>query len=133
MPKRVLIIEDDPDIAESLQICFRNDNVESRVAYTGEDGLIASLNKNQPPSAIILDLLLPGMSGIEHCRRLRKESSTRITPIIFLTAKTSQSDVSSCFDAGADDYLTKPFSIPGHNRTFENIGRLAHRREINLR
>jgi two-component system response regulator MtrA len=111
MPKRIVIIEDDPDIAESLQICFQSDSVETQIACTGEDGLIASLDKSRPPTAIILDLLLPGMNGIELCRRLRKESSTRVTPIIFLTAKTSECDVSSCFDAGADDYLTKPFSI----------------------
>ncbi|HEY6806383.1 MAG TPA: response regulator transcription factor [Pyrinomonadaceae bacterium] len=111
MPNSVLIIEDDPDIAESLRICLQSDRVDARVVYTGEDGLTASLDKNSPPSAILLDLLLPGMNGLELCRRLRRESSTRTTPIIFLTAKTSGADVSSCFDAGADDYVMKPFSI----------------------
>jgi DNA-binding response OmpR family regulator len=81
MPNRILIIEDDPDIAESLRICFRGTRAEVVIAYTGEEGLIASLDRSRPPTVIILDLLLPGMNGIELCRRLRKESATRTTPI----------------------------------------------------
>ena len=111
MTKTVLIIEDDQDIAESLRISLENESVRTRVSLTGEDGLSASLDKNSPPAAILLDLLLPGMNGIEICRRLRSEANTRNTPIIIITAKTAASDVLGCFDAGADDYITKPFSI----------------------
>jgi len=121
MQNRVLIIEDDPDIAESLRICLKTDKVDTRVALTGEDGLIASLDRNEPPHAIVLDLLLPGMNGIELCRRLRKESNTRVTPIIFLTARTSDSDIRGCFDAGADDYIAKPFSMRTLLRRLEAV------------
>src|SRR5215468_8039474 len=121
MQNRVLIIEDDPDIAESLRISLNFEKVDTRVAFTGEDGLVASLDRNEPPNAILLDLLLPGMSGIELCRRLRKESNTRLTPIIFITARTSESDIRGCFDAGADDYIAKPFSIRSLLRRLEVV------------
>ena len=80
-------------------------------APTGEAGLTAALNEREPPRLIILDLMLPGMSGIELCRRLRREPATRRTPIIMLTAKTSESDRVAGLDLGADDYITKPFSV----------------------
>ena len=71
-----------------------------------------ALDKNQgTPSLILLDLMLPGMSGAELCRRLRREPATRRTPIIMLTAKTSESERVAGLDLGADDYITKPFSV----------------------
>lgn len=111
MQRPVLIIEDDPDIAESLRYNLERDGLQTRVAATGEQGLTAAL-KNQPaPSLIILDLMLPGMSGTDLCRRLRREPSTRRTPIIILTAKASEADRVAGLDLGADDYITKPFSV----------------------
>ena len=107
----VLIIEDDPDISESLQYNLERENLRTVVAATGEAGLTAALNEKEPPSLIILDLMLPGMSGIELCRRLRREPATRRTPIIMLTAKASESDRVAGLDLGADDYITKPFSV----------------------
>ena len=104
----VLIIEDDPDISESLKYNLERENLRTVVAATGEAGLTAALNEKEPPSLIILDLMLPGMSGIELCRRLRREPATRRTPIIMLTAKASESDRVAGLDLGADDYLTKP-------------------------
>ncbi|MBA3321985.1 MAG: response regulator, partial [Pyrinomonadaceae bacterium] len=89
MAKPVLIIEDDPDIAEGLRFNLEREGLEARVALTGELGLAAALDARQPPSLIILDLMLPGMSGTELCRRLRREPATRRTPIIMLTARTS--------------------------------------------
>lgn len=70
-----------------------------------------ALNEKVSPALIILDLMLPGMSGIELCRRLRREPQTRKTPIIMLTAKTAESDKVVGLETGADDYMTKPFSV----------------------
>jgi len=111
MQRPILIIEDDPDIAESLKYNFERDGLAAVTAATGEAGLAAALNEKEPPSLIILDLMLPGMSGTELCRRLRREPATRRTPIIMLTAKASESDRVTGLDLGADDYMTKPFSV----------------------
>ncbi|MGH9898999.1 MAG: response regulator transcription factor [Pyrinomonadaceae bacterium] len=111
MMKPVLIVEDDPDIAESLRYNLELNGLATRVALTGEQGLSAALDKQNPPALLILDLMLPGMSGLELCRRLRREPATRRTPIIMLTAKVSESDRVAGLDLGADDYITKPFSV----------------------
>jgi DNA-binding response OmpR family regulator len=107
----VLIVEDDPDIAESLRYNLERDGLEARIAETGEKGLAAALDVKSPPALVILDLMLPGMSGMELCRRLRREPSTRRTPIIMLTARVSETDRVAGLDLGADDYIAKPFSV----------------------
>ena len=111
MARPVLIVEDDPDISESLKYNLEREELSTVVAATGEQGLIEALNERNPPILIILDLMLPGMTGTELCRRLRREPSTRRTPIIILTAKVSESDRVAGLDLGADDYITKPFSV----------------------
>jgi DNA-binding response OmpR family regulator len=111
MSKPVLIVEDDPDIAEGLRYNLVREGLEARVALTGEQGLAAALDAKNPPALVILDVMLPGMSGTELCRRLRREPATRRTPIIMLTARTSESDRVAGLDLGADDYITKPFSV----------------------
>ena len=111
MTRPILIVEDDPDIAESLKYNLERDGFSAVTAATGEAGLNAALNERDSPSLIILDLMLPGMSGTELCRRLRREPLTRRTPIIMLTAKASESDRVTGLDLGADDYITKPFSV----------------------
>ncbi|HVF57432.1 MAG TPA: response regulator transcription factor [Pyrinomonadaceae bacterium] len=111
MSKPVLIVEDDPDIAEGLRYNLEREGLETRVALTGEQGLAAALDAKNPPSLVILDLMLPGMSGTELCRRLRREPSTRRTPIIMLTARASEADRVAGLDLGADDYISKPFSV----------------------
>jgi two-component system alkaline phosphatase synthesis response regulator PhoP len=111
MPRPVLIIEDDPDIAESLRYNLEREGLGAVVASTGQEGLAEASNPRNPPMLIILDLMLPGMSGSELCRRFRREPQTRRTPIIMLTAKASESDRVAGLDLGADDYITKPFSI----------------------
>jgi DNA-binding response OmpR family regulator len=111
MSRPVLIVEDDPDIAESLRYNLERDGLTARVAETGEKGLAAALDAKNPPALVILDLMLPGMSGTELCRRLRREPATRRTPIIMLTARVSEPDRLMGFDLGADDYITKPFSV----------------------
>src|SRR6266478_3223661 len=111
MPKSVLIIEDDPDIAESVKYNLESAGFAAIVASTGEQGLKLALDTQNPPMVIVLDLMLPGMNGMELCRRLRRESQTRRTPIIMLTAKTSEADRVAGLDLGADDYIAKPFSV----------------------
>jgi len=111
MSKSVLIVEDDPDIAEGLRYNLERDGFAAVVALTGEKGLAAALDRGGPPSLILLDLMLPGMSGVELCRRLRQEPSTRRTPVIILTARDSESERVAGLELGADDYVTKPFSV----------------------
>ncbi len=107
----ILIIEDDADIAESLQYNFKREGFRPIVAESGEKGLRLALDEKHPPSLIILDLMLPGMSGMELCRRLRREPLTEKTPIIMLTAKAAETDKIAGLDIGADDYIVKPFSV----------------------
>ena len=111
MANLVLIIEDDPDIAENLRYNIEREGLKARVAETGEKGLSLALDAQASPSLIILDLMLPGMNGMELCRRLRREPATRRTPIIMLTARSSETDRVTGLDLGADDYITKPFSV----------------------
>jgi DNA-binding response OmpR family regulator len=108
---QILIIEDDSDIAESLQYNFRREGFSSIVAESGEKGLRLALNEKNPPALILLDLMLPGMSGMEICKRLRREPLTEKTPIIMLTAKTDEADKIAGLEIGADDYIVKPFSV----------------------
>ena len=107
----ILIIEDDPDIAEILSYSFETNDFKTRVALTGEEGLSASLDERNPPSIILLDLLLPGMNGFELCRRLRSEALTRNTPIVLVTAKVLDKDIATAVELGIDDYIVKPFSV----------------------
>jgi DNA-binding response OmpR family regulator len=111
MNRPVLIIEDEPDIAEGLRYNLEREGLRAVVAETGEKGLEIALDKNNPPTLILLDLMLPGMSGIELCRRLRREPQTRRTPIIMLTARGSEGERVAGLELGADDYVTKPFSV----------------------
>jgi DNA-binding response OmpR family regulator len=111
MPKPALIIEDDPDIAESVRYNLESEGFSAIVASTGEQGLRLALDTQNPPMVIVLDLMLPGMNGMDLCRRLRRENQTRRTPIIMLTAKTSEADRIAGLDLGADDYIAKPFSV----------------------
>ena len=109
MNQTILIIEDEPDIAESLRYNFEREKYKTLIAESGEKGLRIALESI--PSLIILDLMLPGMNGIELCRRLRRESETKKIPIIMLTAKATENDKIVGLETGADDYIVKPFSI----------------------
>jgi DNA-binding response OmpR family regulator len=107
MPKKILIIEDDPGILLSLK-----DELESEgyVAYSAEDGEKGlEMAKQQRPDLIILDIMLPIMDGYEVCKRLRMEGDA--TPIIMLTVKDKEIDRVLGLELGADDYVTKPFSL----------------------
>lgn len=111
MLQNILIVEDEPDIAESLHYNFKREGFRPLIAESGEKGLRLALDEKNPPSLIILDLMLPGMSGMELCRRLRREALTENTPIIMLTAKAAETDKIAGLELGADDYIVKPFSV----------------------
>ena len=110
MSQSILIVEDDSDIAESLVYNLKREGFRTSLAESGEKGLRIALDTRSAPSLILLDLMLPGMSGMELCRRLRKEESTQKIPIIMLTARAAESDKIAGLDIGADDYIVKPFS-----------------------
>lgn len=111
MTPRILIVEDEADIAESLRYNFERNGFKTEIAESGEKGLRLALDEKLSPSLIILDLMLPGMSGSDLCRRLRREPQTERTPIIMLTAKAAEADKISGLEIGADDYIVKPFSV----------------------
>ncbi len=111
MNNEILIIEDDADIAEGLYYNFRRAGFRPVIAESGEKGLRFALDEKSQPALIILDLMLPGMSGLELCRRLRREPLTEKTPIIMLTAKAAETDKIAGLELGADDYIVKPFSV----------------------
>jgi two-component system alkaline phosphatase synthesis response regulator PhoP len=111
MSQLILIIEDEPDISENLRYNFVREGYDVLIAATGESGLELALDEKNAPSLIILDLMLPKMSGLEICRRLRREPQPRKTPIIMLTAKAAEADKIAGLETGADDYITKPFSV----------------------
>ena len=103
---RILIVEDEKKIARFLELELQHEGYEVQTAGDGRTGLSMALSWE--PDLMILDLMLPGLSGIEVCRRLRHESDL---PIIMLTAKDDVSDKVMGLDMGADDYMTKPFAI----------------------
>jgi DNA-binding response OmpR family regulator len=106
--KRILIIEDDVAILRGLKDNLEYESYEVLTAADGEEGYF--LIKEKKPDLIILDLMLPKMNGYELCRRVRNEGVT--TPILMLTARSEEMDRVHGLDLGADDYVTKPFSVP---------------------
>lgn len=106
---RVLIIEDDRPLADILTYNLKLQGYEILVAYDGQDGLAQARLK--APEIVILDVMLPVVDGHEVCRRLRSDPATRDTFIVMLTAKADESDELVGFSLGADDYITKPFSV----------------------
>jgi DNA-binding response OmpR family regulator len=107
---RILIVEDEPDIAGLMKHSLeRAGDLDVEIVGTGSAALKAVME--EPPSLILLDLNLPFMDGIEVCRLLRGRSSSAAIPIIMVTARTSESDRVAGLELGADDYITKPFSL----------------------
>ncbi len=105
----VLVVEDDPALSGVLQYNLRHAGYEVIVAA---DGLEACRQARQNlPDVVVLDLMIPGIDGLEVCRRLRAADETRAIPVIMLTARGAENDQLGGFAAGADDYVTKPFSV----------------------
>lgn len=109
MKEKILIVDDEKDIIKVLDYNLSKEGFKTTSAYTGEDALKSALK--EPPGLIILDLMLPGMDGLEVCKALKKDTKTANIPIIMLTAKTQESDKIVGLELGADDYITKPFSV----------------------
>lgn len=108
MQRNVLVIEDQQDIAELVELHLKDLNCRAKLAFDGIAGLAEA--ESGQYDLIILDLMLPGMDGLEVCKRVRARS--RYTPILMLTSKSSELDRVLGLELGADDYLTKPFSVP---------------------
>ncbi len=104
MGARVLVVDDDPDLSEMLGIVLRGEGIEPAFCATGTDALEAF--QRQQPDLVLLDLMLPGLDGLEVCRSIRAESGV---PIVMLTARSATTDIVEGLQAGADDYIVKPF------------------------
>jgi len=108
MREKILIVEDEKDIIKMLEYNLKKEGFRILSVQDGEDAL-DSANKERP-DLIILDLMLPGMDGLEVCRNLKGDTKTASIPLIMLTAKSQESDKVVGLELGADDYMTKPFS-----------------------
>ena len=129
---RVLLVEDEPGLAESIRYALETEGFEVTVAATGLAAL--DLARSHSPDIVLLDLMLPEMSGLDVCRQVRASSDV---PIIMLTAKDSEADKVAGLELGADDYMTKPFSIReliarvrAHLRRAAKTGVLAESNEV---
>lgn len=109
MDPYVLIVEDDEALCELLSYNLEKEGYRVGVSRDGEDAMLSA--EETPPDLVVLDWMLPKVSGIEVCRRLRARTNTRNTPIIMLTARGEEYDRVRGLDTGADDYLSKPFSM----------------------
>ena len=105
---KLLLVEDDPALSELLEYRFSNEGYRVRTTPDGDEALLMA--SEDTPDLVILDWMVEGTSGIEVCRRLRRDKSTAHVPIIMLTAREAEDDRIRGLDTGADDYLTKPFS-----------------------
>ena len=109
MTPLILVVEDEDALATLLEYNLDKEGYRVRLARDGEEALL--LTAEEPPDLVILDWMLPKLSGIEVCRRLRAKAETRNLPVIMLTARAEESDRIRGLDTGADDYLVKPFSV----------------------
>ena len=119
---RVLVVDDDPGIVDVVSYALRNEGFEAEGVSNGEAALEAA--RTDSYDLMILDLMMPGMSGLEVCRRVRTESKI---PIVVLTAKDAELDRVLGLEIGADDYVTKPFSVP---ELISRVRAILRRREL---
>jgi len=108
MKETILIIEDEKDIVKMLEYNLKKEGFKTLSVRNGEDAV--KITTKEYPDLIILDLMLPGMDGLEVCKALKGDTKTALIPIIMLTAKSQESDKVVGLELGADDYMTKPFS-----------------------
>jgi two-component system, OmpR family, phosphate regulon response regulator PhoB len=109
LAERILIVDDEPDIAATVAFNLEREGFTPITAHDGASAL-AALQADPPPDLVILDLMLPDMSGTEICRRIRQEPATARLPVVMLTARSEDIDRVVGFEVGADDYVVKPFS-----------------------
>jgi len=124
MAKRILVIDDAPKIVDFIRRGLTYEGYAVDVAYDGQSGLEQA--EREPPDLVMLDVMMPGLDGLEVCRQLRASSNGDV-PILMLTAKDAVSDRVAGLDAGADDYLVKPFAF---NELLARIRALLRRRQI---
>jgi len=105
---KIVVVEDEPDILEVLSYNLKREGFKVKSALDGSRGL--ELIQQQLPDLVLLDLMLPGMDGLQICQQLKQQASTQNIPIIIVTAKGEESDVVLCLGVGADDYIAKPYS-----------------------
>ncbi len=108
MKQNILIVEDEPPLVELLRYNMESEGFSTIIATNGEDGLLLAIEEK--PDIIILDWMLPKLSGLDVCRRLCEHKDTKRIPILMLTARGEEGDKVSGLTAGADDYIVKPFS-----------------------
>lgn len=109
MSKKVLIVDDEKDIVETLKFILESESLDCIVAYDGEEAL--NLAKTQNPDLIILDVMLPKINGYKVCRLLKFDAKYKHIPILMVTAKTQEEDKIIGEETGANEYVTKPFDI----------------------
>ena len=124
--EKVLIIEDDADLAELMSIHISDMGYETEKSFDGKDGLLKALNNKY--KIIILDIRLPGLDGFDICKKIRLEKDT--TPILMVTSKSEEIDKILGLELGADDYITKPFSI---RELIARVKAIIRRTEIAVR
>jgi len=107
---RILVVEDEPDLAFLLSYNLESEGYAPETVERGDEAELRLME--QPPDLVILDWMLPGLSGLEICRRLRAREETRTLPVIMLTARGEEGERVRGLSVGADDYVVKPFSVP---------------------
>jgi DNA-binding response OmpR family regulator len=107
-PARVVVADDDADIRDL--VAFKLEAAGMDVVAVADGAAALEACQDEPPDLVILDVMMPGMSGLDVCRALRDSIGLAQVPVILLTARAQESDVAQGFDAGADDYVVKPFS-----------------------
>jgi two-component system phosphate regulon response regulator PhoB len=110
MPGLILIVDDEPDLASTLDYNLQREGYQTRVAHTGQAALQQAA-LSPAPDLILLDLMLPDIPGTEVCRQLKGRPETKQVPVVMITAKGEEIDRVVGFEVGADDYVTKPFSV----------------------
>ncbi len=108
MPATILVVDDEPNIVLSLEFIMQNEGYDVRIAKDGEEALLAI--KEKVPDLVLLDIMMPAMSGYEVCQRIRANPEWKDIRIVMLTAKGREVDQEKGMAMGADDYITKPFA-----------------------
>ena len=129
--KRILIIEDEPDIQELLSFNLKNNGYKVSSAFNGEKGLEIAREEN--PDLILLDLMLPGIHGLDVCRIIKSDQDTWDISIIMLTALGQEEDIIKGLETGADDYITKPFSLQVLEARIKSVLRRIHANDDNTK
>jgi two-component system phosphate regulon response regulator PhoB len=120
---RVLVVDDDPQVLKLLHVNFEMEGYDVVSATNGEEALAAVVKER--PDVVVCDVMMPGMDGLEVVRRLKADDATAKLPVVLLSAKALRGDVRSGLDAGADEYVTKPFDP---SELLDVVGRLLDER-----